>query len=626
MQIPEKFFDYLEKNLKHYKKVTKKDGRILFTCPNLSAHAYPESDPTANLMPGNERIQCFVCGYKGTMFDVVRFLEEDKKCYSDAQIVDYLSQIWSLNAYPEIETYDKYKWALVPIAKNSKAPFEKDWTNIEHRDKIQWIKWLNNELNIGLRTGKVNNILVFDFDLAKIATNQELRNQLLEQFKQLDTLTANTPHGKHFIVQYEVDIPQTTDIANLKIDTRNDGGQILIAPSKRDGLAYVWQDINKEIKKLPDSLKANILELLKVDRVEVREMLGEVSILSTTEETLPTLKNNNLDGCCNDTFIRIGGVLINKLSPEQTRFVLHVLNKNLLANPMKEDAVDAMSKSLGGYKATEEETQERAIYDYVKLLQGDITARDVVDSLKLSRSIVDKYLSKLTKEGKIIRIGRGRYQYKEQITWSDEAPANIEEYKYKIPLFNDIAVFQDGDVLILGGAPNVGKTTIAINMLREMILQGVKPYYLFTEATSRWLKTANDLGITSKFFYRESINPLTIELESNAFTIIDWLDLGKEGFEKTSVTLEYLATEMRKKKGILVIFTQLKPSNGDWFAPNLIEQYPTFSARYFQDNDSKTQGHWDVQKIKEPRANYTTYQWACEYDSITKIFKAKSPI
>jgi tRNA A37 threonylcarbamoyladenosine biosynthesis protein TsaE len=203
---------------------------------------------------------------------------------------------------------------------------------------------------------------------------------------------------------------------------------------------------------------------------------------------------------------------------------------------------------------------------------------------------------------------------------------DIVEYQYKVPLFNDIATFQDGDVLILGGVPNAGKTTIAMNMIREMVAQGVEPYYLFSESGSRYQNLAKKFGIEDKYYYKESLNPLTIELKEDAFTIIDWLDLGKEGFEKTSIVLEYLGTEMRKRRGILVIFTQLKVESYEWFAPNLIEQYPTLSAKYMQDSEDKTFGHWDVRKIKEPKGNFTTYSLPCEFNHDTKIFQLKSLI
>jgi len=192
-----------------------------------------------------------------------------------------------------------------------------------------------------------------------------------------------------------------------------------------------------------------------------------------------------------------------------------------------------------------------------------------------------------------------------------------------MPFFNDIAIFQDGDVILLGARTNEGKTTFALNMLKEMIAQGVKPYYVYSEAGSRFEKASKILGIAGKYYKSYHENPLAIELEHNAFTIIDWLHL--EHKEHTDTILKHLNDEVQRKKGILVVFTQLKQEHG-WFAPNLIDHFPTFAARYIQDNETKTSGHWDISKIKEPRGNYCTYTIPCTFDPKTKLFVPKSLI
>ena len=426
----------------------------------------------------------------------------------------------------------------------------------------------------------------------------------------------DTPHGRHFVIKYDKDIQQTTKIGGVHLDIRNDGGQIVAAPSQVDNNSYKWVNLGTEIKQLTPELKAKLLELMKVENSRNSIEIPEKNKLTE----LPKLKNNNLEGCCNDTFISLGGMLIKQLNPEQVEFTLNILNRHLLESPMPASAIKSMLNSLADYKGDDEGTYEKIIYDYMKLMQTDVTPRDVIDNTKLPRAVVDKYLSKFVKDGKAVRLGRGRYQYKEKIEWADTAPETIEEYKYKIPLFNDITIFQDKDVILLGAKTNDGKTTIALNMLREMIAQGVKPYYIYSEAGSRFQKTSQIIGITGKYYHTYHENPLAIELEYNAFSIIDWLHL--EHKENTDTTLKHLNDELQRKGGILVIFTQLKTTS-EWFAPNLIDHYPTFAARLIQDNDSKTESHFDISKIKEPRGNFCTYILPCLYNQETKIFKKK---
>ena len=610
MITTEQLFLYLEKKIPTFVKTRKaKTGELLFTCPNIANHKY-KSAPSATFIPGTTKISCLICGWKGTMFDAIRILEEDKHNKTDAEITDYLIGLLHLDMYTELNEYQKYGFALIPLLQNSKAAFEKGWTESQHRDKVQWIKWLNNNLNIGIRTGEVNGITVIDADFKTAPAGFE---DIYKELIALNTLMQDTPHGKHFIIKYDKELQQTTKIGGIHLDIRNDGGQIVAAPSQIDNISYKWVNLGVEIKSITPELKTKLLELMKVQNT------NSIEIPEKSTEPLK-LKNNNLDGCCNDTFISIGGMLIKQLSPEQTEFTLSIMNKYLLENPMPSTAIKAMLNSLSEYKGTDEGTYEQTIYDYMKLMQTDVTPRDVIENTKLPRNVVDKYLSKFVKDGKAVRLGRGRYQYKDKIEWSDTAPESVAEYKYKIPLFNDIAIFQDKDVILLGAKTNDGKTTVALNMIKEMITQGVKPYYIYSEAGSRFQKTSQLIGITGKYYHTYHENPLAIELEYNAFSIIDWLHL--EHKESTDTTLKHLNDELQRKGGILVIFTQLKQTS-EFFAPNLIDHYPTFAARLIQDNDSKTLSHFDIQKIKEPRGNFCTYQLQCEYNVETRIFKLK---
>jgi len=613
----DQIFLYLKSKIPNFVK-TSKSGAILFSCPNIANHRFSSKAPSATLIPESNKINCLICGFKGTMFDAIRVLESDKKNNSDAEITEYLINSMKLEMYKELDTYQTYGWSLIPILKNSKMPFEKDWVNNEHKDKVSWIKWLNNGLNIGLNCAK-SNVVVVDVDFAKEESIE--RNELITMLVGVDTLMQDTPHGKHYVFQVD-DIPQQVNIRGLKIDTRCAGGQIIISPSIIDNNSYKWNNLGNEIKKMPIELKDRLLFLIKKPLNHEEELDKELIEESNGMRTksYPELKNNDLDGCCNDTFTKLGGLFINKFTPEQTEFILNVMNRNLLKTPMPNSTITAMLTSLSGYKSSDEESQEKAIYEYMKLVQNDVSARDIMDSLKFPRNIVDKWLSKFVKDGKAVRMARGRYQYKEKIEWSDATPILIDEYHYKIPLFNNIAIFQDKDVLLLGARTNDGKTTIALNVIAEMIKQGVKPYYIYSEAGSRFQKTSIALEIAGKYYHTYHENPLAIELEYNAFSIIDWLHL--EHKENTDTVLKHLNNELQRKGGILFIFTQLKQTY-DFFAPNLIDHYPTFAARYIQDNDTKTEGHWDIQKIKEPRGNYCTYTLPCSYSQETKIFKVK---
>ena len=610
----EQIFEYLEKRISGFEK-TKKNGAHLFTCPNLSNHKLKTVGPTATIISGSDKLACLRCGWKGSMYDAIRLLEPDKLNRSDAEITEYLMNSMKLDMYSELEMYKQLSFALVPIAKNSKNPIEKDWTTICHYEKVDWIKWLNNELNIGVRTGEVSGITVIDVDFkGEVDVNLiQLQKDIIDSLQNANTLTQNSPHGIHYVFKYDKDIPQTVNIANLHIDTRNDGGQILVQPSKIDALCYTWRNLGTEIKEIPTQMKDDLLKLIKAAKKRTEEVTIKAEEVKIQGE-----------GGRNNTLTSIGGLLINKLTPAQTEYVLNIISHNFMSPPLPGFEIKNLMGSLAGYKENEDSTQENMIFDYLKQMQNDVNAKDIMDSLKLSRAVVDKYLSKFVKDGKAIRLSRGRYKYREKVEWSDKFPTHNVEVAYKIPYFDEIAHFSSGDIILLGGKPKHGKSTIGLNIIRQMVIQGIKPYYIYSESGSRHIKTAQKLGLDEGSFYSAfHANPLSIEIEPESFTVLDWLMISEK--ENSDAVFKFFTEEVQRKGGILVIMMQLK-ENYDFFAPNMVTQFPALAGRYIFDSEDGIAGHWQLDAIRDPIGNYRNYVVPCEYNHDTKILQKKDQI
>src|SRR5574343_1608184 len=148
MSLQDNLFEYLKSKIPGFQKTTK-SGIIMFTCPNIGVHKI-KSAISAQFKGNSEKISCALCHWEGTMYDAVRLLEPEFKNKSDAEITNHLMSSMHLDMYKELEVYQVYQWSLIPIIQNSKIPMEKDWVNTAHTDKIKWIKWLNNGLNLGL--------------------------------------------------------------------------------------------------------------------------------------------------------------------------------------------------------------------------------------------------------------------------------------------------------------------------------------------------------------------------------------------------------------------------------------------------------------------------------------------
>jgi hypothetical protein len=542
--------------------------------------------------------------------------------------------VCNIDIYAELKSYEKYGWSLFPLCKNSKVPIaDQSWKATSICDKVQWIGWLEKGDNIAADCEK-SKILVIDVDCKKLEklTSEQLikRNEIIELLKKIKTLQANTPSGgMHFVFNSIEGFKNWGNLGGLQIDIKTEGGQEVIQPSKILGKEYRWLNLGDKIKDLPEEIQKLLLELPK-------NKLESVKIDSLEMPTISTLdagegRNNNLTS--------IGGIIVNKFpdKPELVEWFLHLINGKFHNPPLPTFEVKTIAQSLKGYKVTEAHSQKEMVYNFAKqMMPSEVSADDVLKDLqniKLTRQLVNKYLSELCKEGRLLHWSRGTYKAKEDLEWTDKLPTHNKVYEYKIPFFNQLMEFEQGDILLLGGQMGGGKTHQSINMLKQMIDQGCKPYYVCLESGSRYGKISERLGLinpdgTLKFYVKEHNNPLNISIVENSFTIIDWLNINE--FEKTAQVHEYFKNEMQKKHGILVIFTQLKKGGRegegayDFFAPNLAEQFPSFTAKYMFDNPERTEGHWHVSKLREPRGNFWNSRVDCEYFPETKLFLAKN--
>jgi hypothetical protein len=618
-----KIFDYLKAKIPNFKLINKR-GQVLFTCPRNSLHKIQSDSPSMTPIPGSDKYYCLSCGIKISLYDMVNIVEN--KQMSQNEVNNFLNDTLKIDTYPELEHYKKYGWYLFPIAANSKVPLrDVHWKEENYNEKSKWIEIIDSGYNLAVACGK-SNVMIVDFDAKEVSQESiALRDEIKKLLDDNDTLVQNSARGgSHYIFQIDEELcfKQKVDLGGLKIDTRTHKGYFIVSPSKYEGKTYNWVNLGHEIKTVSPELKVKLLSLMNYKKEEKSELPQE--IIDNPIE----LVRNNLDGSCNDTFIRYAGVLLKIGIPsDKIKIALHYLNKHWLKNPMTDNAVDLMLGSIEGYKNTEESTQEKAIYDCCELVSSDISAKDIMEHTGFKRAIVDKVLAKFHKDGKLTRRGRGRYDLRAEIKWTDKGMIKNSNINFKIPYFNDTAYFMDSDLILIGAPTGRGKTTLAMNFIKKFKEQGIKPYYISLESGSRAAKVADKLGILSSDYFttvEPIIKPTQISLVPNAVTIIDWLNLG-EDFTATPVVFQHLSDEMRNKGGIMIVFSQLR-DDFRWFAPDLVKQFARFSARYLYDDNEGIIGHFDCDKITDPKGHSQTAVIPCIFDFDTREVKLKNQL
>lgn len=151
----------------------------------------------------------------------------------------------------------------IELIQNSKRPMNK-WKKKENQFKTNIYEFnpKKQNCNLGVPTGKVNNILVVDldfypkkgetFDFEKTQFYKIFGKNYIEDF---DTFTVKSASGGlHLYFKYDENVDKTTSNGEEQVDTRGNGGYIVSPNSIINGNKYeIIKDTH--FKHLPDNLK-----------------------------------------------------------------------------------------------------------------------------------------------------------------------------------------------------------------------------------------------------------------------------------------------------------------------------------------------------------------------------------
>lgn len=561
---------------------------------------------STTIIPGSNYVfSCSRDGRLGDIADIAMKIDKKVKDMNKEEVIHYLSTKHNIvmegpTRDTFLKAYKHYGFDLVPLVANGKAPFEKDWVNKEYKDIETWKNWLDTGFNIGVKTGLKSGITVIDIDTQTIP----------ECLQAVDTLIQKTNKGYHFIFKYEKDIP-TSRINDLKIDILNDGKQFVACPSVVDGIGRKWNFYDydkKEIPVMPEEVKNFIRENIKKTQPEVNlEDKIKTDIINENIDDIGKLD----EGGRNVGLTKFGGILRKQLNIDHTAYVMNLINKSFVKPPLSNFELRTIINSLDKYSTFDDVDLAKKIHDYLRYAEEGLS-RDIQTAIGESKARIDKALSYLIKEQIIVKRGR-MYHLIKKADWADTFPSLDLTANFKMPYFHDIANFSWGDMILLGGKSKVGKTTISMNFVKSLVEQQIKPYYICLETGSRFIKTAAKLGMKEgDFYWSIQTDPTKIEIENNSVTILDWLLI--EDKAKTDTIMQYFVNQLVRTNSILIVFMQLK-DNGEWFAPNMVKQFPAFAGRYIYEKDEDgTVGSWHIDAIREAKRQVKKWSIPCQYN------------
>lgn len=598
------FPQYLEKKKIECKKV----GQMLkFHCPfcntvGLTAITYPNS--TNN--------KCIACQ---KTFSVSEYVQKVENLSNEQDAIKFLRDYLNINLAVEadkdtnkelFEFYKKNDFSLIACVPNSKVPISemKDWQNSEYKDIETWNNWFNRGYNLAVLPGKKSNSIIIDWDYCsndefeKMIQKKSLEKiweeidksvpELITKYKDT-TLSQKTRKGYQLVFNYDSELWKTSFfLNNQRFDIETDGGYCIVPPSKINGLGRV---INfKDKIDLPNDLKELILSNVKAKEKEVENIPDEYKNIDNENFKIDLIPVGNRT----QTLIQLTGLISKDAPKDLTSKLIHNINTKCCNPPRPYTDIKRIIDNVYKYRKVDSNKLETSILKYLQQVKQATKAEIEIsvcgDFLKgQSRQEIEKILIKLINNEHIVRKGK-EYFYVEKHDWCSSLEmigTPVEEMwkDFKVPYFGDYCKFSVGDLILIGGINGTGKTEISQNFVKRIVAQGIKPYYVYNECGGRFSKVSLKLGLKDGDFYHTFCsNPEYLTMEKDSITIFDWLL--PSDFARTDKFFEMLVNKTRAANSLFICFMQLK-ENGEYFAPNQVQNFPTWACKYLYGQNEK---------------------------------------
>lgn len=559
----------------HYPQLKIKNTQ-LFDCIFKHNHQNDNGKPSCKIYPQfGYKVTCYNCGELGNIFDIVRKVEPDMKSLSDEEIADYIIHLLDIKTNEEVdkllELYSNSGFNLIPLQPKSKNPIQgESWKKNITSDIRKWKEWVDAGLGLGLVCGKGSNVMVIDIDTKEIP----------EEIKVLlnGTSVAETRNGWHYLYSYDEDFDfvnhQNLRRKGYEIDFRANNAYIVVAPTIVDDFVRTWN--GKKICNMPDKLKKFLLNLLQKDKKE--EKNPDETIQKAIESEEIDLEGSILEGQRDSSLVTIGGIFRKQMNPSQVLSVLSFINKNFCKPPLAYPQLKKIVDSLNKYDTYDKKDLAKEILLHLQMESVKFAnTNEISKSLGYTKKELEDALNYLLKEQKIQKIGK-HFKALNKIEWDENFMGLSKSLDFEVPYFEKHSRFESGSMLIIGAKTGTGKSHLSMNFIKQFVDKGITPYYVCTEAGSKFSLIGASLGLKEgDYKFKVVPDATSVEFEDNAVTVIDWVR--PTDYAKTDLMMENLNNQLIKHGGLLIAMVQLR-KDGSFFAPDLFDFFASLVATY----------------------------------------------
>lgn len=616
LYIKNQYNQYLVPYLNKLLDTEIKNDKKEFKCPICN------KEESALLYPNNKtKFYCNSpeCNFKGDIFDLIKKTKNPN--FNDEDIADYLRHKFNITIKDDIndllKLYEKNNFCLFPLEPASKNPQKGFmWTEKEYKEIKIWRDWVERGYGLGLRLGKVSNVIAIDIDSDE--TYEKIKELLGE-----DTLIQVTKRGRHWVFVYEEDFDSIKHInfrnKGYDMELRANNAYIAIAPTSAEGELRKWN--NKKIQKIPKDLKEFLLSLIDKDTKNVDE---EIQDAINNEDLGNGIQG--MDGRCNDTFVKMGGILRKKMNIENTKTALSVFNQ-ALDNPMPDKDIKNILHQLGKYQTYDKQELADEVLKRLEVIKEG-TAFQIAGTLKKEQKDIEDVLKYLEDENKIIAIKGRKYQVLERVEWTTDKSEMSVPIDFQMPYFHDYARFDWGNMIIIGASSGRGKTHLTGNIIKQLWEQKRQVHLINTEAGSKIGRITQRLGVPDNAYLvpkKPVKHPTDIELVDNSITIIDWLKVKDSEYAKTDLTYEHFHNQLKLHNAFLIILAQLRKSNNEFFALDQTEHFGALVVKYLWGNNGQDPNntYFLSSKIRDSKTGKQIITIPTYFDEQTKVLELR---
>lgn len=423
---------------------------------------------------------------------------------------------------------------------------------------------------IGIITGKISNIIVIDVDSKKGETN------IIPYINDIDKLKEDQPKhpvvytptkkGYHIYLRHpKFDVPNGRNVPE-GCDLRGDGGYVVAPPTKFPTGLYEWKrPINKSEWFFPSEKYINLIKTNNKYEMSHND-------LKTTSERPQTASSVSFKtGSRDDDLFHVANCLTRGgMNDENIKETLSFLAKNCEPPFSPKEAEIKIISALKRDTDRKRNLSEEVSY-FITNSRGFFTAQEIDIELGLSDRLEKKNRSRILLrmiDKKIIERKKDKNntfrtinKEMEEIDFLNVAGSSVDIW-LPFGLHNMVEILP-GNIILLAGAPNSGKTAFMMNIIRENMNKFDVHYFNSEmgalELQKRLLKQGTDLSEWKfKAWARDQDFHDVIKSGPDKLNIIDYLEIYNEFY---SISGKINDIHNALDGGIAIICLQKNPNS-----------------------------------------------------------------